>query len=287
MFFAVGIPFFFLTVLGFKLLSPTLKSLSRTAIYTLIAIWIIAVAIASSIGIRQASAFAEDGRVVKKENLNFVQTDTLMIKFVHNDFYSKNIDDNYEYRITEDSLKNKVIFSTDVSLKIESTDEKTAYIKIEKEARGKTFSEANERANQIQYKYKLIGNNLILDNYFVTDYKNQFRDQEVEITLYLPKGTVFKCDKSVENYDRSDDENFNLHFSGNYNYKVFDAKIKCLNCPDDENEYNDVFEIDEEDNFDVKINEDGISIKKDSTSSNGKELKELRINKDGIIVKTK
>ena len=85
MFFAVGIPFFFLSLLGFKLLSPKLKSIGNIAKYTLLAIWIIAVSLAIIIGIKQASAFSFDGRVVKKETLNLKPTDTLSIKFKHNE----------------------------------------------------------------------------------------------------------------------------------------------------------------------------------------------------------
>jgi len=64
MFFAVGIPFFFLTLLGFKLLSPNMKSIGNIAKYTLLAIWLISVSLAVAVGIKQASAFANDGRVV-------------------------------------------------------------------------------------------------------------------------------------------------------------------------------------------------------------------------------
>ncbi len=290
MFFAVGIPFFFFTVLGFKLLSPTVKSISRTAVYTLLAIWIIAVTLAISIGIKQAAAFSENGKVVEKQNIVLQPTDTLNIKFVHNEMYSDDLNDKFEFRFIEDSLKNKAIFSTDVSIKIETTDEKQAYIKIEKQAHGKSISEANDRAKQIQYQYKVIGNQLVFDNYLITDYKNKFRGQEVEITLYLPKGTVFKCDKSLSNYDRSDNEEFNLHYSGNYTYKVTDSKIKCINCPVDENEYDDV------DTEDINVINENDSIKTVSVKINGKEViqtktaktgNSLEINKDGIIIKTK
>ena len=57
MFFAVGIPFFFLTVLGFKLLAPNMRSMGTIAKSTLLALWIIAVALAISIGIKQAISF--------------------------------------------------------------------------------------------------------------------------------------------------------------------------------------------------------------------------------------
>ena len=287
MFFAVGIPFFFLTVLGFKLLAPNMRSMGTIVKSTLLALWIIAVALAISIGIKQLSAFAVDGRVVHKENIVLQPTDTLFIKFKHNDYYAKNIDDRNDYKITQDSTDNKVIYSNDVRFRIEKTDEKVAYIQIEKEAKGKSLSEAKQRAKEIKYSYQIIGNKLILDNYLLTDLKNKYRDQEIEITLFLPEGTLFKVDSSVENYDRSDDEYFNLHFSSDkYLYKVFDSKVKCLDCPAEEDEYNDNGD-DNDDNTSVTINKDGVSIINDTIIRSNDNIKELKINKDGIIIKTK
>ena len=289
MFFAVGIPFFFLALLGFKLLAPNMKSIGNIAKYTLLALWLIAVALAISIGIKQASAFAVDGRVVKKETINLNPSDTLFIKFKHNDYFAKNVEDRNDFMVTQDSTGNDVIYSNEVSFKIEKTEEKAPYIQIEKEARGKSLSDAKQRAEQIKYSYKIIGNQLILDNYLLTELKNKYRDQEIEITLFVPEGLLLKIDSSVQNYDRSDDEYFNLHYSSdNYIYKVENSQIKCLNCPADENEYNDVDTDTENDSIEtsVTINEDGVSVTNDTLTNSKKNLKELKINKDGIIIKT-
>lgn len=62
-----------------------------------------------------------------------------------------------------------------------------------------------QKFEKIRYGYKIIGNQLILDNYLITDFKNKYRDQEVEIFLYLPEGTLLKPDNSVQDYDNSDD----------------------------------------------------------------------------------
>ena len=288
MFFTVGIPFFFLALLGFKLLAHNMKSIGNIAKYTLLALWLIAVALAISIGIKQASAFAVDGRVVKKETINLNPNDTLYIKFKHNDYFAKHVEDRNDFMVTQDSTGTDIIYSNEVSIKIEKTDKKLPYLQIEKEARGKSLSEAKQRAEQIKYGYKIIGNQLILDNYLLTDLKNKYRDQEIEITLYLPEGTLLKPDTSIQNYDRSDDEYFNLHYSsGNYIYKVENSQIKCLNCPANENEYSDVDSDTENDSTDVTvtINNDGVSIENDTIKSNNNN-KGLKINKDGIIIKT-
>ncbi len=290
MFFAVGIPFFFLSLLGFKLLSPNLKSIGNIAKYTLLAIWLISVSLAITIGIKQATAFAVDGRVVKKETINLKPTDTLYVKFKHNDYFAKSINEHDDFKITLDSTGNDVIYSNNVSFKILKTDAKLPYIQIEKEAKGKSLFEAKQRAEKIKYGYKIVGNQLILDNYLLSDLKEKFRNQEIEITLYLPKETLFKADSSIQDYDRSDDEYFNLHYSSSdYLYKVENDQVKCLNCPKDENEHNDVdinytqdsTETDSIVTTTVTVNGEVVTVNKTGTK------KGLSVDKDGVIIKTK
>jgi phage shock protein PspC (stress-responsive transcriptional regulator) len=295
LFVAVGIPNFFLVLLGFKLVSPSIKSIGNIAKSTLLALWIIAIAILISIGVKQASAFATDGRVVKKETINISATDTLFIKFKHNDYYSKNIDDRDNFKITQDSLNNDIIYSNEVSLKIERTDAQLPYIQIEKEANGTSLSDARKRAELIKYSYKIIGNQIILDNYLISDLKDKYRDQEIEITLFLPEGTLFKADSSVQNYDRSDEDFFNLHeSSGKYLYKVMETKVLCLDCPTEGSEYDEsstteandgTLYLEDDKNNSVTIDKNGVTIKSDSiktTIGSGR----LRRNKDGIIIKS-
>ncbi|MFA9191825.1 PspC domain-containing protein [Flavobacterium sp. FZUC8N2.13] len=277
MFFAIGIPFFFLTLLGFKLLAPNTKSIGAIAKYTLVALWIIAITLVTFLGIQQASAFATEGRTVKKETLNIALNDTLLIKFKHNDYFSKDIHDRSEFKITTDSTNNDIIYSNEVRFRIKKSNENYSYIQIEKEAKGKSFSEAREKAEQIRYQYKIIGNQLVFDNYLLTELKNKFRNQEVEITLFLIEGTLFKVDDSVHHYDRSDNDFFNIdHDTDEPLYKVGYSKVSCLNCFD-----NTI--INQDTNTEsVIINKDGITITKDSVNS----LPILKVDKNGIIIKT-
>ena len=162
--------------------------------------------------------------------------------------------------------------------------------------------EAKQRAEKIKYSYKIEGNQLILDNYLLTEVANKFRNQSVELYLYLPKGTLIKVDETVQNFDESDDDFFNLHYSsGDYIYKVGNDKVKCLNCPADENDHNNI-DIDTEDINEIE--DDNIndidSVKTVSVKVNGKEVirtetksktnksqPRLTIDENGIIIKTK
>jgi phage shock protein PspC (stress-responsive transcriptional regulator) len=287
MFLGVGIPFFFLTLLGFRLLSPSIKSIGSIAKYTLLALWILAIAALISIGIQQASEVAYEGKTIKKETLNILPTDTLQIKFRYNENYTNDLDDNDNFRFVQDDSKNEVLYSNNIHFEIDKTDEKSPYIQIERMARGKSFNEAKKRAEKIQFGYKLEGNKLILDNYLLTSVAEKFRDQEIAIYLYLPEGMFFKVDKSAQHYDQSNNDFFNLHYSSDdYLYKVNGTQVKCLNCPDNENEYDDIEtgvteEIEDNDTVvttTVKVNGEVVTI-------NQSAKKGLTINKEGVIIK--
>lgn len=287
MFLGVGIPFFFLTLLGFRLLSPSMKSIGSIAKYTLLALWILAIAALISIGIQQASEVAYEGKTIQKETLNILPTDTLQIEFRYNENYTNDLDDTDNFRFVQDASRNEVIYSNNIHYEIEKTDEKAPYIQIERTARGKSFNEAKKRAEKIQFGYRLEGNKLLLDNYLLTDVSEKFRDQEVAIYLYLPEGMVFKVDKSAQHYDQSNNDFFNLHYSSDdYLYKVYETQVKCLNCPENENEYEDVETGVTEDITDndtvvtttVKVNGEVVTI-------NQSAKKGLTINKEGVIIK--
>jgi phage shock protein PspC (stress-responsive transcriptional regulator) len=286
-FFAIGIPFFYLMILGFKLLITNMKSLGNIVNYTLFALWIVSIGLLITIGLNQMLEYSTQGRTVAKQMLTMNPQDTLQIKFVHNDYFSKSLNDHTDFKISQDSTDQQIIYSNNVSLTIVKTDEKMPYLQIEKQAKGRDLGVAKNKAEKIQYGYKFEGNQLILDNYLLTDLKNKFRDQEVELTLYLPEGTLFKVDNSVENFDRSDDEFFNLHYSSDdYIYKVNNSQVKCLNCPLSENDFNDV-----ETGYDASSD----TIREVILKVNGKEIitsettsktTRLTVDKNGIIIKT-
>ena len=287
-FFAIGIPFFYLMILGFKLLITNMKSLGNVVNYTLFALWIISLGLLITIGMNQMMEYSTEGRSVNKQTLNMNPQDTLQIKFIHNDYYAKNVNEQTDFQIAQDSADQSVLYSNNVRITIEKTDENLPYLQIEKKAKGRNLGVAKEKAEKIQYGFKFENNQLILDNYILTDVKNKFRDQEVELTLYLPKGTLFKVDDSVENYDRSDDEFFNLHYSSDeYIYQVDNSQVKCLNCPIEENEFNDVatgYEADPDTIKEVILRVNGKEI---ITSETTNKTTELSVDKNGIIIKNK
>ncbi|MEO8515709.1 MAG: PspC domain-containing protein, partial [Flavobacterium sp.] len=280
-FFAFGIPTFFLLILGLKILVTKMKSIGNVAKYTLLAIWILAVGALITLGVRQATEIAFENKVVEKQVINISPNDTLFVKFRYNDYYTKSIHNREDFEFVQDSANNNLIYSNNVSIEMMPTEEKMPFIQIEKRANGKTFADAKQRAEKINYGFKIEGNHLILDNYLLADVKSKYRGQEVALYLYLPKGTLLKPDASVERYDTTDSDFFRSRNESNYAYRVGNEKIECLNCPKDDEDYDD------DHSATVTIDEDGLRIHNDTVISNSKEIRELKINEDGIIIKTK
>ena len=79
----------------------------------------------------------------------------------------------------------------------------------------------------------------------------------------------------MKSFDESDNDYFNFHFSSDdYIYKVDNSQVKCLNCPSDENEYNDVEGgIDTED---INVSNENDSIKTVTVKINGKVITETK-----------
>lgn len=283
-FLAIGIPAFFLLILGLKILIPTMRSIGSIAKYVLLSLWIIAIAILVFFGVKQATEEARDGKIIEKTILSISPTDTLEIAFVSNDFYkSDSFTNNFE--LTEDESGKEIIYSNNIDFEVLPTTETQPYLTIERKAVGKSISLARKRAENIKYSFKFEGNKLILDDFFITDLKNKYRQQQVDIYLYLPKGIYFKPDASVQDFDESDDDYFNLHFSNdNYIYQTRENKVFCLNCPPEENEFNDV-----EWNENVEDTLKSISIKiNDEEIFKGERKNQkvkLELNENGILTK--
>lgn len=309
-FFAIGIPFFFIFYLGLKILVNNLKSIGNIAKFSLLGLWLMSIIGLAVVGVKQASEYAEDASIIKTEQLNIKASDTLFVTMTKNNAYSKRFGrhSNSMKPIYDDNGK-KLLYLTDVRLVIKSTGDSVASISIDKNSRGSNYQKAKSRASKINYSYLLQGNRLELDSYLTTAFENKFRDQQVQVTLYLPEGTILFADENTNSFQGSYHYTFNSNYDdailhtvinrngnitpydnkGHY-LKVLNDEIECLDCPED-------------DGFKVKVNvndgdsefnldENGLRIKNDSNSIeiNNKGVKsesesvKVNIGKNGIEI---
>jgi len=233
-FFAVGIPFFFIFYLGLKILVNNLKSIGNVAKFTLLGVWLITIIGIVILIIKQVTEHTFDAKVVTKNELTIKASDTINLSNSEfHEYSSYRYHHNNEFNIIEND-EGRNLVSNNVRYIVKSTTDSVASITIEKEATGGDYNRAKKRAENINYGYRLDGNRLVLDKYLKTDIENKFSEQEVRVIIYLPEGTVLYTDKSFSrswryNYSRYgtnilSDIEFGKH------YRIKKDSVECLDC---------------------------------------------------------
>jgi phage shock protein PspC (stress-responsive transcriptional regulator) len=237
-FFAVGIPFFVLFILGLKMLINNLKSIGLPAKITLFVIWLASIVGLGVLGIRQATETAYTGEFVTEETLAVRSGDTLNIAMYSNEKYEYDARRRGGLKIEYNENDEKIIYSTDIRLIVRSTNDSVGRIVIEKQAEGPDYLIAKKKAEAINYNYNLSGNTLTLDAFLTTDFENKYRDQEVEVVVYLPVGTILYADDNTYSFHRNDYNYRDILNNGDEEkYLIIeDGKTRCLDCPIEEKE---------------------------------------------------
>jgi len=280
LFFAIGIPFFFVFYLGLKILVKNLKSIGNIAKFTLLGIWLMAIIGLIITGVKQATEHAYDTNVTQiEETINISSGDTLKIKMIAHDNYNKYMNRNYtNYRISRNDADDNIISITDIRLLIKSTTDSLASIKITSFARGSSYDLARERAENVIYNYAIADNELKLDSYLITNASNKFSDQNIEVIVYLPEGAIFYADDNTHSFHQNSSYKNDILKSGmeEHYLKVIEDDLECLDCEakiEEETEVNELkittFETsvdnessnEENPDISIKINdEDGVNI---------------------------
>ena len=296
LFFFFGIPAFFILYLGLKILINNLKSIGNVAKFSLLGLWLLSLIGLITIGVKQTTEFSTDSKVTTKHELVYNTTDTLSVKMVASSLESHKygMHRNNGFEIKYDENDEKIIFSKNLRLTIRSTKDSLAYLMVEKESKGKDYIQAKERAEKIAYNFELTDNQLSLDNFLLTDFENKFRDQNVELFLYIPEGSYIDLNRNTRsflNHYRSS-ENIVSHNHASHLLLVKEDSVDCLDCDEDDN-YKVRIDV-EEDGSKVRINDDGVEIRsedvniiinEDGVKANADDVK-VNINEDGIDIKS-
>ncbi|MFL9843721.1 PspC domain-containing protein [Flavobacterium rhizosphaerae] len=236
-FFVLAIPCFTIFLAGLKILVTNLKPISSTAGYVLAAIWVISLSACIYLAMYETSQLSNQGKDYEKHTLEVDKNEVLNVKFRFSNYYAKDIYYNDDYRFVQDTLGNPLIYSNKIRFYVMETDEEMPYVQIEKLANGHTLAEASKTASRIKYHFSVEGNTLNLDNYLLYSVEDKYKIQRVEIILYLPEGMMFQPDKTVRDYDCTNNNFFDLWYDDETHlYMMEKNAVKCIDCiePTDE-----------------------------------------------------
>lgn len=296
-FFSIAIPFFFLFYLGLKILVNNLKSIGNIAKYSLLGIWVVSILGLVVTGIVQANEMAFEANTTSSKTINIKSGDTLNLAINGNNSYHKYL--SYHayssgFKLVYDENDQQLIYTTNVQLIVKSTKDSLGYIVVTKNTHGKNYQVAKERAAAIDYDYKLENNQLLLNGYLTTLSKNKYRDQKVEVELYLPEGSILYADKNTSSYHRNNGY-YNHILKTNYEahyLEIITNDIKCLDCEEKELKIDIDVQKDSSgikiDNQGIKINSENSSIEIDDSGIKG-ESKNIKVNisDEGVEIKSK
>ena len=273
-FFAIGIPFFFLFILGLKILVENLKSIGRTAKLVLLGLWIISILGLIFFGIKQATETAIDGEVVITESLPIEANDTLFLKMKANPNFQSLPYRSGDYEVKYNEDDQKVLFSSDIQLIVRTTTDSLARMEIVKTAEGKNYEDARQRAQEILFVTNLEDNELLINSYLTTDVSNKYRDQEVQVLLYMPVGAVLHAAQNTSSFHRNSDYYDDILNSGDEEkfLLITGSGAECIDCPKEsewetDEGWDEINSTDkgsgtrDQDSFDAEIDVNGTEVK--------------------------
>ena len=234
-----GIPLLILFILGLKIMFPNIRSIGTPVKITLTILWITAISILVTLGARQAIDRAFENNFSTQTPLTINMQTPLKLSMYNNEKYSFEAYRRSGLEIKPDANGNKVLYSSDIRLIVRSTDEKVGKIVLNKIASGKDYKQAKARAQAIDFKFTFNKNTneLILDGYFLTDITNKYRDQQIEVILYLPVNTRLIAATNTRSFHKNEPIYRDILILGDEEKTLLitPGGTQCLDCIEESN----------------------------------------------------
>lgn len=232
-FFLIGIPFLVLFILGLRILSSSVKKLNKPASLTLLGIWIVALLAIIFTAIEHGTSYSSYGVITEKKELNLVANDTLTLKMVNDDTLL------YRHNLRRSSGKEEVlingekkVYSSNITLHVEKSNSDDGYLIIQKKSRGRNKLMAKNNAKKIAYDFKIIDDSIVLDAFFLSDFKNLWKDENVTITLFAPTNSTVFFDNTTRNFLYNIDNTNDIRDKdmANQYFRMTETTLECTDC---------------------------------------------------------
>jgi len=232
-FLVAGIPFLILFILGLRILSSNVRKMNKPTSLTLLGIWIVCLFALIFTGIDFGTSHSNYGDTTKRTELNLFPKDTLTLKMVNDDsiYYRHNlIRTSKPKEVKIDGIT--MTYASNINVDVRKSTTNKSYFIVQKESKGKSKSQAKENANEINYNFEIIENTIILDAYFLSNYKNFWKDEEINITFYVSKDIIIYFDNSTKNFLNDVENETNIYDKEmvNHHFIMTNKTLKCTDC---------------------------------------------------------
>mgnify|MGYP003631007324 CR=1 FL=1 len=121
---------------------------------------------------------------------------------------------------------------TDLDIRMSDSDQ----FRVEKRfrARGRNLDDAEKRAQELSYEYKVDGNTITFDSEMKFPEKVEFRAQEADITFFIPEGRPFKISEGMRSILQYFRYGYSWRQAYNNTWVFQDGDLVCLTCESEE-----------------------------------------------------
>lgn len=198
---AVIIPLIMLFYLGIRIVSNSVKQMNKIVALSLLGIWMVAFLTLIFTGIEFQSKNTHSSSKIHNQDLEIETKDSLHLKIVSNDdlLFENFLRRNANQTTVVDNTIEK-LYNCNIYLDIKKSETDKSYVKIRRKSEGIDYRTAAINANEVEYNYEFINNELILNSYFLSPMNHRFKNESVTVTLYLTDDINLFINESTENF---------------------------------------------------------------------------------------
>lgn len=222
----IFIPFLYLFIAGITIIAKR-RVMSSSFGWSTLGIWIIAIFGSFAILPNVVRDFRDEGVYRETEALT-VSADTLMIK-------ADRVDSEYDSFYDRRSRRSFEYESEFADLDIRPSKDGSFSVSKRFRARGRNPMDAERNAQEVEYNYKIQGNELVFDSEITFPRGSQFYFQEVDVDLFIPTNQPFQIDREARSLIKYLGYGYSW-WEISRNVWMFDenSQLVCLSCEEDE-----------------------------------------------------
>lgn len=283
--FFIGVPCFFLFMLGLSILFSTVRSVGKPVKLVLLGVWILSFFGLIAWGLYLSTRNREEAFINQpRQNVQMQLSDTLRIRMnPYEERYGLESGKRYTTIHTDDGTKLLALDRVRFAVLPSKTNE--AYVEIQKTSKGNSYEEAKRKAQNITYNYTIDGRIVQLSGYGTVPHDDFYSKQKVRVNIYVPDSTVFILSDISNRYLASGSGMGRLrNKNGEFLYYA-NGTLECDSCPEYSDDGEDVWEykfddLDDDSDFDFNADDDGLNIRLENDDKSF----ELDIDEDGIHI---
>jgi phage shock protein PspC (stress-responsive transcriptional regulator) len=193
----LGVPAVALLYSGFKLLIGSTRQIKGLG-WSLAGLFVLGICLATIGGVRIGREFSSEAELRESRPIDVAPGDTLFVDVMPDSvFIGRTEDDRDNFLDLVNITPEFIHYGQTVSVGFEQAEGSEYSVRVVRESRGPGKKRAGELVSNISYEWSVVGDTLSLAPWLKTPATDQFRGQEVEITIYIPHGRQVKFGQHI------------------------------------------------------------------------------------------